>query len=105
MLFFDRLCANYVAIRVFLWKNLIKIWEGVDAGLGCRTSEEVRKSIGANQTEFSQKIGLSRRTYNARLMQEQDWKLQELIKLTEIEQNKVKIQSGSDYYIVSIEKC
>lgn len=69
-----------------------------------KSSEELRSELGLNQSQFSQMLGLSRRTYNARLMQEQDWKLHDLIKLCAISDGRILVQSGQSSYIVSIAK-
>lgn len=67
-----------------------------------KSPEELRTSQGLNQSQFSQTLNISRRCYNARLMQEQDWKLTELIKLCELGDGKVLVSKGSCSYVVSI---
>lgn len=70
-----------------------------------KSSEQIRIALGVTQKEFAQMLGLARRTYNARIAQEQDWKLQDLINLTSLNDGCAMIKSGQDYYVVNIKKC
>lgn len=70
-----------------------------------KTSEEIRDTLDVTQHEFARMIGLARRTYIARIVQEQDWKFKDLVYLTSLNDGKVKIKNGNEFYIVSIKKC
>lgn len=57
-----------------------------------------------NQTDFAKKLGMSYRNYQEKIQGDQpNWKLSELIKLTEIEED-VDVEFEEQLYRVNIRK-
>lgn len=65
--------------------------------------ENIRKQLNLNQTELAQELGISRRSYNNRI-EDNDWKITELIKLYNMCNQEIEIKCGANTYSIKINK-
>lgn len=56
------------------------------------------------QAEFAQELGISKRSYINRIDNESDWCLKELIKISQMCDDEIKIKSGVNTYSVKVKK-
>lgn len=66
--------------------------------------EDLRVQLNLTQKQFAQKLGLSLRTYQGRLMEETNWTFEELLKISELCSGEIAVQFGGDTYLVDIKK-
>lgn len=69
-----------------------------------QTVENIREQLNLTQLEFSQQLGISKRLYNYKISGETEWKISELIKLTELCKDDIAIKHGGDTYSINIKK-
>lgn len=65
--------------------------------------DTIRKQLNLNQLELAQELGISRRSYNNRI-ENNDWKITELIKLYNLSKDEIEIKCGANTYSIKINK-
>lgn len=66
--------------------------------------ETIRNELNLTQPEFAQEINISLRSYLNKINNEQEWKLNELIKISNLCKDEIKIKNGMNTYLISIKK-
>lgn len=70
-----------------------------------KTTEQIRKEVGYNQTDFANSVGMSYRTYQERLSNTQpNWKISELIGIADYNDGKLQIEFEGETYNITIIK-
>lgn len=67
--------------------------------------ESIRTYLNLSQTEFAQELNISLRSYLNKIKNEQDWKLNELIKISSLCNEEIKIKNGMNTYLINIKKA
>lgn len=66
--------------------------------------ESIRKKLNLTQQEFSQSIGMSRRSYTYRLAGDGCWTIKELIRIHDLCKEDIQVKYGIDNYSITIKK-
>lgn len=67
--------------------------------------ETIRKDLNLTQAEVAQELGISLRSYLNRINNETEWKLSEIIKISNWCNEDIKVKSGMNTYLISIKKA
>lgn len=67
--------------------------------------EAIRKKLNLTQTELAQELGISKRSYINRIENESDWKIGELIKLSNLCNDDITVKCGVNTYSINIRKA